>query len=400
MRILMISDVYFPRVNGVSTSIQTFALELLKLGHEITLIAPEYGIPKEEPFEIIRIPARPVPLDPEDRLMSYRAIARLEPELRAQNFDLVHIHTPFVAHYAGNRLARRLGLKSVETYHTFFEEYFDKYIPWLPSSWLRFVARRFSSHECNAVDSLIVPSTPMLDVLRDYGVETPAHVLPTGVRLEQFCNGDGGRFRRQYGIPTDRPMILFVGRVSLEKNIEFLLQVAKELKTLVPDLLFVIAGEGPARKTLQEMVNRQGLADTVLFIGYLNRQGPLEDCYSAADLFVFASRTETQGLVLLEAMAMGTPVVSTAVMGTRDVLVDGKGCVVAKEEILDFTNKIARLLKAPEQRAKLSESAREYVEDWSAPSMARRLESLYMTLVKRSAIAGEVETAGLAEPAD
>jgi glycosyltransferase involved in cell wall biosynthesis len=397
MRILMISDVYFPRVNGVSTSIQTFALELQKLGHQITLIAPEYGIPKEEPFEIIRIPARRVPLDPEDRLMSYGAISRLEPELRGQNFDLVHIHTPFVAHYAGNRLARRLGIKSVETYHTFFEEYFDKYIPWLPSSWLRFVARRFSSHECNAVDSLIVPSTPMLEVLRDYGVETPSHILPTGIRLEQFSNGDGGRFRRQYGIPPDRPMILFVGRVSLEKNIEFLLEVTQQLKALVPDLLFVIAGEGPARKTLQERVDRQGLADTVLFIGYLNRQGPLEDCYSAADLFVFASRTETQGLVLLEAMAMGTPVVSTAVMGTRDVLVDGKGCVVAKEEIVDFTNKTARLLKAPQERARLSESAREYVKDWSAPIMGRKLESLYMALGKEQTIGEKVETAGLAD---
>jgi glycosyltransferase involved in cell wall biosynthesis len=400
MRILMISDVYFPRVNGVSTSIQTFALELQKLGHEITLIAPDYGIPKDEPFEIIRIPARRVPLDPEDRLMSYGAITRLESRLRAQNFDLLHIHTPFVAHYAGNRLARRLGLKSVETYHTFFEEYFDKYIPWLPSSWLKFVARRFSSHECNAVDTLIVPSTPMLEVLRDYGVQTPAHVLPTGIRLEQFCSGNGESFRRQYGIASDRPMILFVGRVSLEKNIEFLLQMAKELKTLVPNLLFVIAGEGPARKTLQEMVDALGLTDTVLFIGYLNRQGPLEDCYSAADLFVFASRTETQGLVLLEAMAMGTPVVSTAVMGTGDVLVDGKGCVVAKEEIVDFTTKTARLLKAPEARAKLSASAREYVEDWSAPTMARRLESLYTTMCNETTVTTKLETAATAEPVD
>jgi glycosyltransferase involved in cell wall biosynthesis len=396
----MISDVYFPRVNGVSTSIQTFALELQKLGHEITLIAPEYDTPKEEPFEIIRIPARRVPLDPEDRLMSYRATVALETELRARNFDLVHIHTPFVAHYAGNRLARRLGLKSVETYHTFFEEYFDKYIPWLPSSWLRFVARRFSSHECNAVDSLIVPSTPMLEVLRDYGVKTSAQVLPTGIRLQQFSNGDGGRFRRQYGIPPNRPMILFVGRVSLEKNIEFLLKVAKELTALVPDLLFVIAGEGPARKTLQELVNREGLSDTVLFIGYLNRQGPLEDCYSAADLFVFASRTETQGLVLLEAMAMGTPVVSTAVMGTRDVLVDGQGCVVAKEDIVDFTTKTARLLKAPKEREKLGESARRYVEDWSAPAMALKLESLYKTVGKQPTAAGKVEAAELAEPAE
>jgi glycosyltransferase involved in cell wall biosynthesis len=389
MRILMISDVYFPRINGVSTSIQTFALELLKLGHEVTLLAPDYGKACDEPFEVIRVPARAVPMDPEDRLMSYRAIKRMLPELKRRQFDLIHIQTPFTAHYAGLYLARRLGIKTIETYHTFFEEYLDKYIPLLPSALLRFIARRFSSRQCNAVDSLVVPSRAMLNVLQQYGVSSPAQVIPTGIRMEQFQLGDGDRFRKQFAIPEQQPLLLYVGRVAQEKNIPFLLEVMVRVAREIPSALLLITGEGPARETLEQQARDLNLSNHVRFVGYLDRQGELEDCYSAADLFLFASRTETQGLVLLESMALGTPVVSTAVMGTSEVLVDGEGCRVAEEELTDFSSKVITLLEDEGQRTALSLSAQNYAEGWSAPVMARRMETLY------SAVRGEWSTVEL-----
>ncbi len=376
----MISDVYFPRINGVSTSIQTFALELLKLGHEVTLLAPDYGEVVEEPFEVIRIPARAVPMDPEDRLMSYRAIRRMLPELRQRQFDLIHIQTPFTAHYAGLHLARKLGLKAVETYHTFFEEYLDKYIPLLPSSLLRFIARRFSSRQCNAVDCLVVPSQAMLNVLQEYGVTTPAHVIPTGIRLEQFRQGDGERFRERFAIPWEQPLLLYVGRVAEEKNIPFLIEVMARVVVKIPEALLLITGEGPARESLEQQARDLNLSRYVRFLGYLDRHGELEDCYSAADLFLFASRTETQGLVLLESMALGTPAVSTAVMGTSEVLVDGEGCLVAEEDVADFSAKVVALLQDPDQRNTLSLSAKHYAESWTAPVMARKMEALYSML--------------------
>ncbi len=373
----MISDVYFPRINGVSTSIQTFALELQKLGHEITLIAPDYGYAKDEPFEIIRIPSRKIPMDHEDRLMNYRAIKMMAPELKKRRFDLIHIQTPFVAHYAGVHLARKLGTKSIETYHTFFEEYLDKYIPQLPSALLHFVARSFSCRQCNTVDILVSPSNAMLQVLRDYGVTTPAQVIPTGIRMEQFSQGDGASFRNRFNIPAQQPLLLFVGRVALEKNIQFLIEVMAKVVLKIPDALLLVTGEGPAQVSLQQQVKALGLANNVRFMGYLDRQGELEDCYSAADLFIFASSTETQGLVLLESMALGTPVVSTAVMGTSEVLVDGKGCHVAKEELTDFTSKVVNLLNDQEMRNQLTISAKDYAAQWSATVMAKKMENMY-----------------------
>jgi glycosyltransferase involved in cell wall biosynthesis len=377
LKILIISDVYFPRINGVSTSIQTFALELLRLGHKVTLIAPDYGQTHEEPFEVIRIPARTVPMDREDRLMSYRAIKHMTPFLKQHQFDIIHIQTPFVAHYAGICLGKALGIRTIETYHTFFEEYLDKYIPLLPSALLHFVARRFSCRQCNAVDALVSPSDAMLKVLQGYGVTTPGYVVPTGIRMEQFSQGDGARFRNNNSIPDKQPLLLFVGRVALEKNIEFLIDVMSHVVKELPDALLLITGEGPARESLQKQVIKEGLSDNIRFMGYLDRQGDLEDCYCAADLFVFASNTETQGLVLLESMALGTPVVSTAVMGTSEVLNDGQGCIVAEEEIKDFTNKVIYLVKDDKKRKELSLSARNYTKQWSAPVMALKMAELY-----------------------
>ena len=390
MRVLMISDVYFPRFNGVSTSIQTFAREFVSKGHGVTLIAPDYGRDSPEPFEVIRIPSRYLPLDPEDRILRVRQLRRHREDLAGRGFDLLHIHTPFIAHYSGVALARRLGIPTVESYHTFFEQYLDNYVPLVPSAWLRALARRFSSAQCNDVDALVVPSQAMLDVLLGYGVRRPARVIPTGIELKQFSRGDGLRFRARYGIPPDRPMLVHVSRLAFEKNIDFLIRMLALVKTQLPSVLLVVAGEGPARRGLEAQARELGLADNTLFVGYLDRDGTLEDCFSAGAAFVFASRTETQGLVLLEAMALGVPVVSTAVMGTREVLGEGRGSLIAEEDEQAFADKCIRILTDPVLRESLAREGQAYAQSWSAPAMAERMLDFYKDVVARSTLGSGV----------
>jgi glycosyltransferase involved in cell wall biosynthesis len=404
MRVLMVSDVYFPRINGVSTSIQTFRNEFARVGVEVTLIAPEYPgqvQPRGEDAEdVIRIASRGVPLDPEDRMMKRSRIDALLPVLRERNFDVVHIQTPFVAHYAGVRLARELGLPVLATYHTFFQEYLFHYFPFVPKGWMRALARRFSRSQCNELDAIVVPSSPMRDALLGYGVTKRMHVLPTGLPDAAFVAGNGTRFRMRYGIPAGRPVALFVGRVAFEKNIDFLLRVVAEARRALPNLLFVIAGEGPALGALKSQAERSGIQGNVLFVGYMNRETELPDCYSAADAFVFASRTETQGLVLLEAMALGVPVVSTAVMGTRDVLLrDGKpvpGSVVVEDDVGLFAKELVGLFLAPDRRQALSAGAVDYARTWQAGAMASRLAGVYADLVAGT-VRGGVSVAGAVE---
>lgn len=377
MRILYISDVYFPRVNGVSTSMQTFWRELVRLGHDLTVIAPDYGNKEAADPHLLRIPSRVVMFDPEDRMMQRRYILKLTEELQQREFDLIHIQTPFVAHYVGVELARRLNLPRIETYHTFFEEYLYHYVPFLPKSWMRYAARRFSRAQCNEIDAVVVPSTAMRDVLAEYGVTARMEVLPTGIALEKFAGGDGTRFRAKYGIAPERQMLLHVGRVAFEKNIGFLLRVFCRVRETCPDALFVIAGEGPALRDLQREAQALGVADNVMFVGNMDRESGLLDCYRAADVKVFASRTETQGLVLLEAMALGVPVVSTAIMGTRDVLQPGCGAEPVTEDEQQFAAAVQRVLQDRDLAQRLSAAGREYVKSWSAPALAQRMESLY-----------------------
>jgi glycosyltransferase involved in cell wall biosynthesis len=377
VRILFISDVFFPRVNGVSTSLQTFWRELERQGHEVRVIAPDYGKQEAPEPGLMRIPSRIVMFDPEDRMMHKRRILDLSGELRRHDVDLIHIQTPFVAHYAGVTLSRRLNIPRIETYHTFFEEYLFHYVPMLPRPWLRYAARRFSRAQCNEVDAVVVPSMAMRDTLTGYGVTTRMEVLPTGIQLEQFNGGNGARFRCLHNIPEERPLLLHVGRVAHEKNIGFLLRVVERVKESVADVLFVIAGEGPAQPALRREAQQLGIADNVLFVGNMDRETELLDCYRAADVKVFASRTETQGLVLLEAMALGVPVVSTAMMGTKDVLQPGCGAEVVCEDEQQFAAAVIRVLGDSGLAQQLSRAGRQYVESWSAPVMARRMADLY-----------------------
>lgn len=382
MRILMISDVYFPRINGVSTSIQTFRRGLHAAGHETVLVAPEYPAQYSDADQapIIRVASRYLPRDPEDRIMKQGALRALRPELKRGGFDLVHIQTPFLAHYYGVTVARELGVPVIETYHTYFEEYLHHYVPVMPRSVMRFVARRFTVSQCSALDALVVPSKAMQKALEDYGVHCPMHIVPTGMEMERFANGDGRRFRERLGIALDRPTLVHVGRIAHEKNIDFLLRMFVRVVKLRPQIMLVVAGEGPALEHCKSYVASLQLTANVRFVGYLARERELPDCYSAGDLFVFSSKTETQGLVLLEAMACGTPVVSTAYMGTADIVKPERGARVAPDDEAGFADLVIELLDDPARRRSMSAEARSYAATWSAGAMTLRMADLYSAI--------------------
>jgi glycosyltransferase involved in cell wall biosynthesis len=327
LHILMISDVYFPRVNGVSTSIQTFRRELARLGTRVTLVVPDYpraadGAGEQGEAEVVRVPSSPVPFDPEDRML--RPTAR--------------------------------------------------------------VAGLISRRQCNELDGVIVPSTAMQDRLRAYGVQVPLPVLPTGIDLERLDGGDGARFRAAHAIAPGQPTLVVVGRVAFEKNLDFLLRVMARVVATLPlragEPVLVVCGEGPAEPALRAQARSLGIERNLRFVGYLDRDGPLLDCYRAGDLFVFASRTETQGLVLLEAMALGVPVVSTAVMGTRDVLREGEGATIVADDEPAFAARVTALLTDPAARAALASRARVYAAGWSSAATTARLSSWYAEVIR------------------
>ncbi|WP_425429640.1 glycosyltransferase [Dokdonella immobilis] len=209
-------------------------------------------------------------------------------------------------------------------------------------------------------------------------------MLPTGIRLEEFEGGDGARFRREQGIDAGAPVLLTVGRLAIEKNVAFLLEVLARLTPEFPRLLFVIAGEGPDAGRLAELVATRGLAANVRFVGNLDRRTGLLDCYRAADLFVFASGTETQGLVLIEAMALGLPIVSTAVMGSATVLAEARCARISTEDVDEFAGHVAPLLRNPDQRLALAQAGPDDARAWAAPALMQKAVALYRRLADRA----------------
>ena len=380
MRVVMVSDVYFPRINGVSTAIQTYQQALRAYGVEVSLVAPDYGLPCSEPW-ISRVSARAVPRDPEDRLVRWGKMHDAVEAAVEQGADLIHVQTPFVAHYAGSYAARRYGVPLIATYHTLFEEYLKHYAPLVPASLLRGLARRFSRQQCNSLDAVIVPSQAIYKRLLSYGVTTPMFVLPTGISLQTPPDGSRQAFRARFGIDEQRPVALFVGRVAHEKNIDFLLDVVALARESVPDILLLIAGEGPALPFLRKIVVDRGLQGCVQFIGYLDRRTELPACYAAADVFAFASRTETQGLVLLEAMAAGLPVVALAEMGTVDILGVHRGALVPDDNPADFSLLLTRVLRDAALRRRLSADGRAYAAEWSDEALAGEMAQLYRQII-------------------
>lgn len=389
MHVLMISDVYFPRINGVSTSIRTFRQHMAQANIQVTLVAPDYsGTTAQTASEaqtheegVIRLAASTIPFDPEDRLIQRRALNALTGSLADTHFDLVHVQTPFAAHYAGLKLARGRGIPCIATYHTHFEEYFHHYLPILPRPMARGLTRRIARSQCNALDAIIVPSTAMHSALARYGVNRPLHIIPTGIPLSDFEPPTTNDFRLRHRLPEDKPLALFVGRVAHEKNLGFLLDAMAHAHRLSPTIQLVIAGEGPALPSLERQVKRLGLSENVHFLGYLDRQNELPACYAAADLFVFPSVTETQGLVLLEAMAAGLPVLGIPAMGAADILLPEQGAVCAPHTIEGFGNLMSNLINDPSRLATLSAAARTFAKGWGAPERAQQLADLYHSLV-------------------
>ena len=394
MNILFISDVFFPRVNGVSTSINIFATELKALGHQVTLIAPSYSDEDKHEEWIVRVPSHKIYFDPEDRLMNFGKLKALLPWIRDRHFDVIHIHTPFTAHYVGIHFGKKLDIPVVETYHTFFEDYLHHYLPFIPQFISRKLARTISRRQCNAVDGIVSPSKPMLDVLKKYGIKTPSEVVATGLDDSSFANVDGEHFRISHDIPLTQPMLLFVGRVAHEKNINFLLEMHVKLIRNHPDALLVITGEGPAEESIKHSMDRLGITNKVRMIGYLDRSDELIACYKAADIFVFASKSETQGLVLLEAMAQGTAVVALAELGTKSILIEGEGVLIAKDDIDDFAHKVSVLLSDPTKRQMIGERGRQYAQEkWGAGTLAKKVFKFYKnTINQKSSLSRYMDT--------
>jgi len=381
MVVAIFSESFYPIINGVSTSIETFSKHLREEGCKLYFFAPRYPGYRDRDPAVFRFPSFRFPHHPE-----YPIPIPFSPRLfhifPTLNVDIVHPQTPFLLGWVARYLARKNGAALVATYHTFYEEYAHYGYP-IPKFLTRAFIRKLSRDFCNLCDVVVVPSRPVEALLREYGVYRPIEVIPTGIEYENWYREENPAFPRSaLNIPPGAPILTYLGRLAAEKNIPLLLHAFRQLLEKIPEAYLLLVGSGPQEGYLKKLAEELDVAKQCRFLGFVDRE-KVRECLAASDVFVFPSTTDTQGLVLAEALTMGVPVIAADSSGTRETIREGLDGFLLPPQPEAFSEKIYELLKDKELRNRMKESALKGAERFSAKENARRLMALYQSLLEK-----------------
>ncbi|MBI2873817.1 MAG: glycosyltransferase [Firmicutes bacterium] len=376
MRIAFFSDSYHPYVSGVVRSLEITTRRLEDLGHEVWVIAPRYPGAGRDEGRIRRMPSLPVSLPNGFRLAVPR-LGYLASWMEKVGFDLIHSHSPFLLGSVAFRASRRLGLPLVFTHHTLYDQYVH-YAGYLGTLLRPLVIRHVLKYadRCAAV---VCPSEDVRRVLSERGLRARMEVIPTGLDPTDYEPPASGVFPEGLGNAPGTPVCLYVGRLGAEKNLDLLLRAFAVTTRRVPGARLVLVGDGPFRGRLEELSVRMGLGGVVTFAGLCTRER-VKSWYASADIFLFASQTETQGLVILEAMAAGLPVAAVEASGVREVVRHGVDGFLVSPDPDTLGNAAAGILTEPQLRKTMAEAAKARAREFSAAAMTGRLLSLYRTV--------------------
>lgn len=380
MRIGLFTDTYFPQVSGVATSIRTLKTELEKLGHTVFIFTTtDKDVNRYEDWQIIRIPSVPF-FAFKDRRIAYRGFSTALEIARQYQLDIIHTQTEFSLGLLGVWIAKELRIPVVHTYHTQYEDYV-RYIAKgmvIRPSMVKYIVRGFMSD----LDGVICPSEVVYDLLMKYKVKVEKRVIPTGIELAKFerpeiTSENMADLREKLGISNQETMLLSLSRVSYEKNIQAVLAALPTVLEENPDVKLVVAGDGPYLSDLKAQAKRLGITDAVVFTGMI---APSETAlyYKAADFFISASTSETQGLTYLESLASGTPIIAHGNPYLDNVINDKMFGTLYYEE-RDLAGAILEAVIATPDLDEKSLAAKLY--EISAEIFGRRVYEFYLDLI-------------------
>jgi len=391
VRIALVSDCYWPRVNGVTVSVQTYRDELIKRGHQVIVLCPDYPASRgRAPREstVRRFASNASSVSKEDRLIGITAFPAFFRALDRFNPDVIHINTEMTANIAARIFAHLRGHPILVTSHTDYEDYISNYIRFVDPRLLRATVRFIMRVLFRSADVVITPSRNQRRKLKDYNIFKRFVVIPTGISdifvPQQPAEVAAYRASLDERFPALRGkrILLFAGRITVEKDAKFLLPVLARVHSCMKDVALLFAGDGPARPPLEAAAKRRGLSDSCAFMGYVD-YCELPRVYAAADVFVFPSKTETQGLCTIEAMGTGLPVVAIGEMGTLDVMRGDNGGFMVRNDEREFTEAVVSLLRDEGLRKRKSEEAVAWARQYRVGATIERLERLYKVVSAR-----------------
>jgi glycosyltransferase involved in cell wall biosynthesis len=381
MNILMVTNTFAPHVGGVARSVAAFTAEYQRRGHRVLVVAPEFESQPENEANIVRIPAIQN-FNGSDFSVVLPVPRFLRSEIEDFGPDVVHSHHPFLLGATAVRVAHFYDRPLVFTHHTRYEQY-THYVPGDSPALKRFVID-LATHYANLCESVVAPSESIAKLLQQRGVRAPVIVIPTGVDVGRFAEGEGAAFRAAAGIPVDAFVIGHVGRLAPEKNLSFLADAVIAFLTLHAQVHVLLAGRGPLETQLRRRFEESGLAARLHMAGILDGRH-LANAYDAMDAFVFASKSETQGMVLTEAMAAGTPVIALDAPGVRDVVLDYRNGRLLKEDasVDTFCGALEWLFSMPKTaRDRLTTAAADTAHAFSLDRSSDRSLDLYARVIR------------------
>ncbi len=380
MKIGFFTNGYLPQKNGVATTVAGYAKALRKQGHEVYIIAPKYPHYKNDTKNIIRLTSLKVQQKTDIRVALYLPERGLAKALSI-DFDIIHGHSGGPITLLGWEVARRKNIPFVLTYHTLwtkYTHYFFKGLVITPK-----MVERASKVFGNTCDGIIAPTGRVKKELKTYGIKKPIDIIPNGIHLSNFENVTTEYLHRKAKILHQTKIILYLGRLGKEKSIDVLLKAFQRVHRELPQTAFVLIGEGTEKENLENLAKKLKIADAVYFLGGIDYKH-VPKALAGSDLFVFASKTETQGMVVLEALASGLPVVAVNAHPFKDIITPPEHGLLAKYDPKDFAEKMITSLTDEEYQQKVAEKAKRKAAEFSLEALTPELEKFYQNVIINS----------------
>jgi 1,2-diacylglycerol 3-alpha-glucosyltransferase len=379
MNIVMIAGTYAPSINGAAISTQSFKHELERQGHTVWLIAPRYpGFVDREP-RVLRRNSWPNPFYQDIRMPMFFSTRPTIKALAGAKIDVVHFMQPYIVGRFARRLARQLGASLVFTWHTRYDLK-AHYVRILPTGIVRAYVKRTTVGLANKCNAIIAPSQSLKDFLVKEGVVTPVHVVPTGLTQNFYNSGSRELLRKKVKVPANAFLFLCVARIAMvEKNLDLLVRAFAKIYRQIPNSLLLFVGGGPDQEKLAQLAHDMGMGERVRFSGFVPHN-LLDEYYSSADVFAYPSTSETQGLILAEAMSAGAPVVAVDAPGSRDIVKNNLNGLLTKNSVEDFSEALLRIASDYELRKNLAQAGQKTSHEYSIEATTKQLVAVYKSL--------------------
>ncbi|MCK5123551.1 MAG: glycosyltransferase [Candidatus Pacebacteria bacterium] len=381
MKIGMFINYYTPSKGGMETSVINLSRGLEKAGHEVFIFAPEYPNYKDENKNIFRYKSFRFNYGGYFYVIPLPFISKAEEVVRNLNLDIIHSHQPYSLGSEALKFSKKLNVPLVFTYHIKYEDY-SHYVPLIPEAISKKYIRKITTKYSNQCNKIIAPSTAIKKMLVDRGIESSIDIIPSGININNFKKDTGQKdeIRKKYNIKSDEILLITACRLTKEKNLEFLVKSFAKIKQKYSAARFMIVGDGAVKKDLEKIAEELGIKNSIIMTGLVDR-AEIVGLYQASDIFVFASKTETQGLVAVEAMAAGNPVVAIKASGIEDMVKNNEDGFLTSESEEEFSESVLKIINDKSLRKQMSAQAKINSERFSISPWIRKVVGLYNKLL-------------------